>query len=257
MGAATSEAPVPDVRAPAVGIENGAQGRRKSSEVAVVDAAVLQLVRELVKQPGPVPARGRGWDATLDQSLDHLHCGPAGGRGPCLLPGPMPAGGQALLGDRPAASRSDGPTAPAAGRRRSPASSIISTGVGRRRASLLALCALGLLAPLLLPLPTSSPVAGASAISHAHDSADEPAVTRHHELRNPWVHEVCRLVILISPGSRNTTWRRSDAPERGGALPRPLQQRARDRDESRETADVAGCSPAQTILWRTRRTPRM
>ena len=44
----------------------------------------------------------------------------AGRRGGRLLPRSVPAGGRTPLGDRSAASRRDRPTAPAAGRRRSP-----------------------------------------------------------------------------------------------------------------------------------------
>jgi hypothetical protein len=47
-----------------------------------------------------------------------------------------------------------------------------------------------MLAPLLLPLSQSSPIAGASAPSHASDCADEAPVTRHHELRDSRVQEV-------------------------------------------------------------------
>ena len=56
MGEASCAAPVPDVGASAVGIEDGVQRRRECNEVTVVDAAVLQL-RPSSMRSGPQSRR--------------------------------------------------------------------------------------------------------------------------------------------------------------------------------------------------------
>jgi hypothetical protein len=174
-----------------VGAQDGVQRDRQTGEVAVVDAPVIELTDELAEQPRPVAAGGCDGRWHLHAPLDEPHSRASGGGGTGLFPGSVPAGGRTPLRDRSTASRGDRPTTPGAGRRRSPSSSTINSGAGRRRASPFDLRMLSLLAPLLLPLPPSSPVGGAAALSHALDCADEAPVTRHHELRNPTVQEVC------------------------------------------------------------------
>ncbi len=172
------------VGAPSVGLQHGLQCPGEAGEVAVVDATVVHLARELAEQRRPVPPGGFEGDADLDPSLYHLHGGPARARSSRLLPGSMPAGGRAPLGDRAPASRRDRPAAPATGRGGRPSlravrSGALRFGADRRRGSL------GPLTPLLLPLPPSCTVFGAAAGSHADDCADEAPVTRHHELGDP------------------------------------------------------------------------
>jgi hypothetical protein len=113
--------------------------------------------------------------------------GSSRGRSTCLLPGSVPAGGGAPLWNRTTAAERDRPTAPSAGRRGGPSFSAIRVRAGQLRARRLALGALNLLAPLLLPspLPFSSPVWGAAAASHAFDCPDGVPVTRHHEFGDP------------------------------------------------------------------------
>ena len=130
-GRRTSDVPVADVRSPAVGSENGTQGRGQLGEVAVVDATVVELAGELGEQPGPVPAGRRGWHADFHVSFHHVDRGSSGGRRPCLFPGAMPAGGRTPLRDRPPASWSDGSTAPTTGRRRGPSFGTVHVRCGR------------------------------------------------------------------------------------------------------------------------------
>src|SRR5687768_5676604 len=97
----------------------------------------------------------------------------------------MPTGGRTPPGNRSAASRCDGPTAPTAGPRSGPPSSTVNLGLNRFRVLRLDLFALDVLTPLSLALPPSSPVCGAPAGCHAHDCADEAPETRHNEFWNP------------------------------------------------------------------------
>ncbi len=110
-----------DMGAAAVRGKDGADGVREVQEVAVVDAAVVDLASERTEQRYPVVAPGRDGDRDLDASLDHLHGGPARGGGSGLLPGAVPAGGRAPLRDRAAAAWGDGAAAPGAVGGRGPA----------------------------------------------------------------------------------------------------------------------------------------
>ena len=60
---------------PAVSLHDGAQRRGQVGQVAVVHAAVVELVGELAEQSGPVPAGGCGRDAYLDPPFHHLDGG--------------------------------------------------------------------------------------------------------------------------------------------------------------------------------------
>jgi hypothetical protein len=101
MGEASCAAPVPDVRASAMGIEEGIQCRGECGEVTVVYAAVLQLAGRLGEERSPVPTRGRDRGRDLDPALDDLDSRAAGRRGPRLLPRVVATGGRAPLRDRP------------------------------------------------------------------------------------------------------------------------------------------------------------
>jgi hypothetical protein len=69
---ASVAASVADIRASAVGGEDGVQRRGQRQQVAVVDAAVLQLVGQLAEEEAPVPTRRRERRRDLDPSLDDL-----------------------------------------------------------------------------------------------------------------------------------------------------------------------------------------
>lgn len=155
-----------DVSPSVVGLEDLTQYHREGRQVAVVDLSAVELTDELTEHGRPVPAGQYDGRRYLQVSLDDLDSRAAGSCGARLFPSSVPAGGRTPLGDGSAASGGDGPPAPAAGRCRGPSSSAISLGDGRRRSSLLGLCALSLLAAPLLPLTRSLLVAGASAVPH-------------------------------------------------------------------------------------------
>jgi hypothetical protein len=173
------------VSAPSMGLQHGLQCAGEAREVAVVDATVVELTRELAEQRRPIPPGGFERDTELDPSFDHIHGGPARGRSSRLLPGPVPTSRRTPLGNRSPTSWRDRPTAPATGRGRRPSFRAVCSGGLRFGAGLLGRGPLGPLTPLLLALPPSCTVFGAPAVSHAFEAADEPAVTRHHELRDP------------------------------------------------------------------------
>jgi hypothetical protein len=176
---------------PPVGPQHGLQCPAEAGEVAVVDAAVIQLAGELTEQLRSVPAGRLEGDTDLDPPLDHLHRGSAGGRSAGLFPGSVAAGGGTPLGDRSPALRGDRPTAPPTGPRRSPSLATGHVGIRRPRPGhagrgwLRPLTLPGLLLPPLpLTFTLSGPVPGAPAGSQATDAADEPPETRHHEFRD-------------------------------------------------------------------------
>ncbi len=172
-----------------MGLEHLTQYHREVRQVAVVYLTAVELTDELSEHRRPVPAGRYDGRRYLHVSLDDLDRRVAGSCGARLLPSSVPAGGRTPLRDGSAASGGDGPPAPAAGRRRRPSSSAISLGDGRRRSSLLGLRALSLLAPPLLPLTTSRPVASASAVPHAcqpcrrSSSNSSPRVTEPRDAR--------------------------------------------------------------------------
>jgi hypothetical protein len=93
MKEASCTAPVPGIRASAVGIEDGVQRRGECNEVTVIDAAVLQLAGPLGEEQSPVPTRRHYRGRDLDSALDDLDGGSAGRCGPRLFPGAVTAGG--------------------------------------------------------------------------------------------------------------------------------------------------------------------
>jgi hypothetical protein len=64
--------PVPDGRPAAIGFQDGAQGGAECREVALVDAAVLQLASQLREEWSPVPTGRSHRRRDLDPALDHL-----------------------------------------------------------------------------------------------------------------------------------------------------------------------------------------
>ncbi len=91
--------------AQSVGLQHELPCTGEAGEVAVVDATVVQLAGELAEQLRQVPPGGVKREPHLDPPLDDLDGGSAGGRGSCLFPGAVPAGGRAPRGDRSSASR--------------------------------------------------------------------------------------------------------------------------------------------------------
>ena len=71
---------------------DGVERDREGEQVAVVDAAVLELPGEVAEQAGPVLAFGRDRRGDLHASLDDPDRGQAGRGRPGLLPGSLPAG---------------------------------------------------------------------------------------------------------------------------------------------------------------------
>ncbi len=158
----------------------------EAREVAVVDAAVVELIGEFAQQPRPVsPSRFQG-DADLHPSLDDLDRGPARGGRLGLFPRAVATGGRAPLGNRSSASRSDQPAAPNHRRSRRPVDR------GRRRH--------GGFAPRELRRVGALHDRCADAVAvHVHaawpcppdcrcfscpEAAHQPPVTRHHDWRN-------------------------------------------------------------------------
>ena len=86
-----SAAPVPDVRASVVGVEDAAQSRGEGGKVAVVDATVVQLAGKLAEHCDPGPAGRRRGDTDLHLTLDDVYGRAAGRRRSCLFPGSLPA----------------------------------------------------------------------------------------------------------------------------------------------------------------------
>jgi hypothetical protein len=141
----------------------------EAGEVAVVDAAVIELIGEFAQQPRPVsPSRFQG-DADVHPSLDDRYRGPARGGRPGLFPRAVATGGRAPLGDRSSASRSDQPAAPPAGDRGGPW--IVTAGfmVSSLRGSFVGsvCCTIDALAPLPFTFTPPGPVLGTAAASHA------------------------------------------------------------------------------------------
>jgi len=74
-------------------------------QVTVVDESNVDLTSQITQSVDPCRTSGRHDDVDrlgdcdghvdLDDPLDELHCNPAGGRGPALLPGAVTAGGGA------------------------------------------------------------------------------------------------------------------------------------------------------------------
>ena len=75
---ATSPLPMGGVTtAPGEGIKDAVERDREGEQVAAVDAAVVELAREVTEQPRPVLASGSRRDRYLDMSLDDLDGRPA------------------------------------------------------------------------------------------------------------------------------------------------------------------------------------
>jgi hypothetical protein len=171
------------VGAPPVCLQYRLQRPGEDGEVAVVDAAVVQLAGELAEQQRPVSPGEFEGNAYLDPSLDHLDGGSAGGRSSRLFPGPMPAGGRAPLRDWSPASGRERPTAPTASRCGASSRATVGFGAGPLWQGLFSRRTLDVQTPLALALPPSISV-GTPAVCHADDPADGPPVTRHHDFRN-------------------------------------------------------------------------
>ncbi len=213
----TLEGAAANVWAPVVRREHFGECIGQVEQVAVVDSSEVELVSQILQRLGPVLASQRLPRRYLDAALHDLHGGPARGRGPGLLPCPMPARGRTPLRDR---------TSPARGDRSAAPSAVGGGGPSRRRGDLADGCVgllrlprlpLSLLASSALGLFASPSVVRRPFATHAAERPDGPPVSRHHELRHPTVQEVCRLVILrLSSSDR----RASDAAG-GGASERP------------------------------------
>jgi hypothetical protein len=155
------------------------RGRPTGRRGHVRRCGVVELDGQLGQGLRPVASGERLGCGDLDSPFDDLYRRPAGGCGAVLLPGAVAAGDRTPFGYRSPGSRRDRPAAPAAGRRGGPPLGD-TCGLRRVRADLRRLRSQGLLATL--PLALSSPVLGGAAVSHARDDADDPPVTRHHEL---------------------------------------------------------------------------
>jgi hypothetical protein len=69
-GKRSSSASVADVWASAISVEDVDQCRGQVRQIAVVEASVVELVRELGEQPGPIPSPRRRGDTDLHRALD-------------------------------------------------------------------------------------------------------------------------------------------------------------------------------------------
>ena len=74
-------------------LDYGLQCPSQAGEVAVVDAAVIQLTGQFAEQTRPVTPTWDERNRHLDAALNDLHGGQARGRGSALFPGAVPAGG--------------------------------------------------------------------------------------------------------------------------------------------------------------------
>src|SRR3954469_16905156 len=83
-------------------------------EVAVVDAAVVELAAEGVKQPGSIPAPRRGRGAALHGAVDCAYGRQAGGGRPGLFPRSLPTRRRTPLWKSPRGLDNDRASAPAA-----------------------------------------------------------------------------------------------------------------------------------------------
>ncbi len=230
---------------PSVGLQHGLQCPAEAGEVAVVDAAVVQLAGELTEQLRPVSAGWLEGDTDFDPPLDHLHRGPLGGRSAGLFPGSVAAGGGTPFGDRSPALRGDRPAAPPTGPCRGPP---LATGHIRIRGPQPGHAGRGwlrpqtpsglMLSPLLLTFTLSGSIPGAPASSHAIDAADEPSelVTTSFGTagaRRVTVHDLDtqrfgRLsVIRLAPGASGQAARWPRGPlDRSGRSPSPASSTA-------------------------------
>jgi hypothetical protein len=93
VGEAACAAPIPDVPASAVSVEDGVQRLGKRNEVTVIDAAVLQLAGQLGEERSPVPTCRRYRGRDLDPALDDLDSRATGRCSPHLLPRAVTTGG--------------------------------------------------------------------------------------------------------------------------------------------------------------------
>src|SRR4051812_2995365 len=106
--------------APREGIEDAVERTGEGQQIAVVDAAVVELSCEGAEQPRPVLAPGSRRYRYLHLSLDDLDGGPTRGGYPGLLPRPLPASRRAPFGKSTRRLDGDRPVAPPARRHRQP-----------------------------------------------------------------------------------------------------------------------------------------
>src|SRR5688572_3832743 len=77
---------------PTEGVQDGGERGGEGQQVAVIDAAVIELAREVAEQSRPVPAPGGGRLGNFHPPFDNPDRRQPGGRSPGLLPGSLPAG---------------------------------------------------------------------------------------------------------------------------------------------------------------------
>jgi hypothetical protein len=170
------------VCAHSIRVQHRLQRPGEAGEVAVVDAAVIELIGEFAQQPRPVsPSRFQG-DADVHPSLDDLDRAPARGGRPGLFPRAVAAGGRTPLGDRSSASGNDRPAAPSTGGRGGPSmvSADFMAGLLRESFGGSVWCTLGALTPFSFTFTLPCPVLGAAAAFHAprlHISLQQPVTT--------------------------------------------------------------------------------
>jgi hypothetical protein len=118
------------------------QGNGQLVEIAVIDAAGVELGDQLAENSGPLAAGRWKGNRRLDPSFDELHRREPRRGCACLLPGSLPARRRAPLGKSPRRLDVDRPTAPPAHRCRAPSrlhdgldrtSRICARVTGRRR----------------------------------------------------------------------------------------------------------------------------
>ena len=167
---------------PGEGLEDAVERDREGEQIAAVNAAVVELVREVAEQPRPVLALGSRWYRYFHSSLDELDGAPARSGRSGLLPCPLPAGRRTPL--RQSTSRLDGdrPAAPPARRRGQPPG--LPGGVDRWRRTCLTDTGWRSARPRrqLAPscdAPRRGPTRRAASSAHARDGPDGCPRRRH------------------------------------------------------------------------------
>src|SRR3954468_25110919 len=102
---------------PTEGVEDGGERGGEGQQVAVVDAAVVELACEVAEQSRPVLAPCGGRLGDLHPPFDNPDRRQPGGRSPGLLPGSLPAGGGTPFRGSTCGPDADRPSAPPTARR--------------------------------------------------------------------------------------------------------------------------------------------